>query len=64
MKRQCPDFCKIEVLAHIFATCCKIVLKRRDPYRSTPFDLAACCLGFAGFYPANCSHIRSRLATA
>ena len=28
--------------------------------RSTPFDLAACCLGFAGIYPANYSHIRSR----
>jgi hypothetical protein len=32
--------------------------------RSTPFDLAAYCLGFAGIYPANCSHIRSRLATS
>ena len=28
--------------------------------RSTPFDLAAYCIGFAGIHPANYSHIRSR----
>ena len=41
----------------------KVVLKRRMA-SLTPFDLAACCLGFAGMHPANCSHIRYAALTA